>query len=188
MARKGYWPHISLPAGREEQSSISWKWPSTRKPPLRAIFLGTTHTRYMATLDHSRQASNVSTTEHCMGEWHPATNYLYTCAGLFVFSIEMRIVTAACSVELWISSDFHPARLRKVLTLEHPEQVVPYHFGGKLALNGVKAWKYILCCQFISSEYNTLAFLEDVNCLFYLWRVLSKAILFNAYSPNDVIR
>lgn len=43
--------------------------------------------------------------------------------GDYFFSIEMTKMTAACTVEFWISTDHDPTATRRLLILEYPEMV-----------------------------------------------------------------
>ena len=43
--------------------------------------------------------------------------------GEYTFKVEMSGLTAACTVELWISTDTDPMNMHKVAKLEYPEQV-----------------------------------------------------------------
>ena len=44
-------------------------------------------------------------------------------SGEYTFKVEMSGLTAACTVELWISTDTDPMNMHKVAKLEYPEQV-----------------------------------------------------------------
>ena len=43
--------------------------------------------------------------------------------GEYTFSIEMTQMTAACTAELWVSTDADPLNLHKVLVLEYNDLV-----------------------------------------------------------------
>ena len=45
-------------------------------------------------------------------------------SGEYTFKVKMSGLTAACTVELWISNDTDPMNMQKVLRLEYPEVVL----------------------------------------------------------------